>query len=137
MTEQEFWDATMPEPNTGCALWTRSPDKKGYGRLSWNGRPQQAHRIAYQIANGPIDAGLLVCHRCDTPACVNPEHLFLGTNQQNLVDCVRKGRHPGAALTHCKRGHEFTPANTRVRSVAGGRTARVCRACHRTEKGRK
>lgn len=65
---------------------------KGYGTINIGGRMTLAHRASYAVANGPIDPGLVVCHRCDTPACVNPDHLFVGTHKDNTQDCVRKGR---------------------------------------------
>lgn len=93
----EFDDAYAPEPNTGCWLWVRSLNSNGYGQLSRNGKQHQAHRYSWALHNGPIPAGLYVCHRCDTRACVNPEHLFLGTALDNMQDMKRKGRerHPG------------------------------------------
>ena len=83
----------LPEPNCGCWLWTGDKSgKMGYGRLMYQGRTRAAHRVAYQIFRGPITDGLLVCHRCDVPLCVNPDHLFLGTYTDNSDDMIRKGR---------------------------------------------
>lgn len=118
-----------PEPNTGCWLWIASYDRNGYGRcVGPTGRTVQAPRRAYELMVAPLEAGKFVCHRCDNPACVNPDHLFLGTVADNVADMMRKGRHPLSARGCCKRGHEFTPENTRAE---GDGRVRVCRRCQR------
>ena len=95
----------IPEPNTGCWLWTATGDEKGYGHFRYKGRPQKAHRASWMLHRGEIPDGMLVCHHCDTPACVNPDHLFLGTNDDNMRDRQEKGRQargeraPTAVLT--------------------------------------
>jgi hypothetical protein len=78
---------SVVDPETGCHLWTGTLIPGGYGRVH-----VAAHRLAYQLANGPIPGGMLVLHRCDNPPCCNPEHLFLGSPQDNMTDKVRKGR---------------------------------------------
>jgi hypothetical protein len=84
---------SIPEPNTGCWLWTSGVNKPaGYGILTVEGRCVTAHRAAYEAFCGPIPTGLCVCHRCDVKLCINPEHLFLGTVQDNQTDKARKGR---------------------------------------------
>lgn len=75
-----------------CWLWTGCKSKKGYGRFYWDERMQKAHRVSYFLAFGKWDDGLMVLHKCDNPACVNPKHLFLGTNQDNVEDRGRKNR---------------------------------------------
>lgn len=91
----EFW--TAPNEETGCREWTGERDRRGYGKMyvkTPNGKRRiMAHRWAYTHFVGPIPDGLLVCHHCDNPPCTTIEHLFLGTHQDNRIDCVRKGRH--------------------------------------------
>ena len=83
-----------PVPLTGCWLWTGCWDKRGYGKFKVdNVAAGKAHRFFYEKLAGPIPPGMLVCHKCDTPPCVNQEHLFLGTDADNMRDKMRKGRH--------------------------------------------
>ena len=65
---------------------------KGYGLLGYKGKTTRAHKLAYELTYGPVPAGLHVLHKCDTPSCVNPDHLYLGTNADNVRDKVAKGR---------------------------------------------
>lgn len=87
-------DSYVPVPETGCWLWVGRTTKDGYGLLAGGrrGKSLRAHRAMYQATRGPIPAGLFVCHKCDTPSCVNPDHLFLGTPKDNVIDMFRKGR---------------------------------------------
>ena len=77
---------------SGCWIWQGPKNKKGYGSLCRNGKKVQAHRAAWEMKNGPIPPGMFICHHCDTPSCVNESHLFLGTAQDNTLDCIQKGR---------------------------------------------
>jgi LSD1 subclass zinc finger protein len=83
-----------------CWLYSGSVDGGGYGTVSTRRgqAPAKAHRISYQHHHGEIPSGMKVCHRCDTPACVNPAHLFLGTQQDNVRDCFAKGRNSPRSL---------------------------------------
>jgi len=91
-----FWKYISPEPNSGCWLWDGGVNACGYGILGVFQRSTLAHRFSYQLHYGDIPAGLNVLHRCDVPCCVNPEHLFLGTQNDNVQDMERKARsyHP-------------------------------------------
>lgn len=82
------------EPNSGCWLWSGAPGSGGYGVVKYDGRNQKAHRVSWALHTGAMPPrDRKVCHRCDTPACVNPGHLWLGTQQDNIADMVAKGRH--------------------------------------------
>ncbi len=82
---------SQPQPN-GCRLWIAARNPKGYGHLKWEGVVWQAHRLSWTHTNGPIPDGMEVLHRCDTPPCIEPACLFLGTNYDNVRDRVGKQR---------------------------------------------
>ena len=89
---QRLHTKSEPDLNTGCLLWAGSVNHSGYGLISVAGKLRLAHRFAYEVASGSIPAGLMVCHKCDTPGCINPEHMFLGTARDNNRDRDAKGR---------------------------------------------
>lgn len=88
---------------SGCILWTAGKSSKGYGKI-WDEVSKTtvaAHRYAYELAYGDIPDGMFVCHHCDTPACVNPVHLFLGDHIANMADMRSKDRHPRGERSGC------------------------------------
>ena len=93
MTAQKrFFDNIERVTESGCWLWTGGVDGSGYGRILVGDDRLKAHRYSYMLHIGPIPEGAYICHRCDVPACVNPAHLFAGTQQDNVTDCMNKGR---------------------------------------------
>jgi hypothetical protein len=76
-----------------CHVWAASKNPDGYGRFALNGKQEKAHRVSWMLANGDIPKGKMICHHCDNPSCVNPDHLFLGDQSDNMIDMHNKGRH--------------------------------------------
>ena len=97
---KRFWDKV--EKTDGCWNW-KANKANGYGHFSLYGKKIKAHRYSWIMKYGEIPAGMLICHHCDNKACVNPDHLFIGTQSDNLKDCVRKGRKPKLF----KPGHKY------------------------------
>lgn len=89
--EERFW--ARVEKTDACWLWTGGFRRKGYGAAWFNGRQQSAHRVAWEMANGPVPPGLHLLHTvCDNPRCVRPDHMRAGTNRENHAERVAKGR---------------------------------------------
>ena len=89
-----FESMVVSIPECGCWIWmgTQRDEKRGYGQFFMNKKRERAHRASWLLYNGNIPENMLVLHRCDTPACVNPHHLFLGTDRDNVQDCINKKR---------------------------------------------
>ena len=117
-------DRSIPEPNSGCLLWTLAYYPNGYGHASYRGLETCAHRVSWQLHCGPIADGLHVCHKCDNRACVNPDHLFLGTPQDNAADKVAKGRHPRGVMKCNAKLSEDTVRAIRSSELGGRDLAR-------------
>ena len=132
-----FWSKVKVGAADECWEWQAGLDSDGYGRIQFDGKRQGAHRFSWILHNTDIPQGMCICHRCDNPACVNPNHLFLGTQVDNIYDMVSKNRNylPPKA-THCVQGHEYTPENTKMNN-----NKRKCRTCanagHRRRYARK
>ncbi len=93
---ERFYAKVSPEPNSGCHLWAGSIRTRGHGQFYLRGARGGAligaHRLAWMLERGELKSTDFVCHRCDLPYCVNPDHLFLGSQRDNMHDCVTKGR---------------------------------------------
>ena len=128
-----FWRHVEPEPNSCCWLWRGGLIGNGYGRFRRGpahirGRAL-AHRVAWELTRGPIPAGLAVCHRCDTPRCCNPYHLFLGTVADNNRDMCQKGRarYLRGSKIPCAKLSETLIPTIRHRYAAGEFITRIAR----------
>lgn len=127
--EERFWSKV--DKTDDCWVWVAAKTGGGYGYIGVaGGKIARAHRISYEWAKGPIPEGLFVCHTCDNRACVNPEHLFVGTHSDNMKDMMAKGRKHKPFKSSCKHGHEYTPENTYYNT-------RGHKCCHTCMKGRR
>jgi len=109
---------------TPCIPWVGTEASGGYGRPMFRGRRCGAHQVMYELVYGPIPDGLVVRHACDWPPCINPLHLLLGTQQQNIEDMVERGRHSNGRdkIEKCPRcGGDFSVLD---------RGERRCRPCY-------
>lgn len=122
--ESRLLEHKVVKPN-GCWELNTTTFPNGYSRVSVEGVYHMAHRISAELYLKNFDAMLNVLHKCDNPTCWNPEHLFQGTQKDNLLDCSNKKRHHNSIKTHCKYGHEYTPENTYI----GKRGNRICKSC--------
>ena len=94
LTRRERFEGLIEVKDNGCWLWIGGLTRGGYGNFRWDTtKVRRAHRASWEIYKETIPEGLQVCHRCDVVSCVNPDHLFLGTQTENLKDMVNKGRH--------------------------------------------
>ena len=122
-----FWRKVTK--SDGCWEWTGSCGAKGYGQVGVKGKNLRTHRVSWELTNGKIPEQLIVCHHCDNPKCVRPDHLFLGTNKDNTQDMLSKGRQWNQHIdkTHCPQGHPYSGDNLIV-SVKGWRYCRTCQS---------
>lgn len=133
--EERFRDNVMPEPNSGCWFWTGAISM-GYGVMSVDGKSTRAHRLSWNLHRGKIPEGMFVCHKCDNPACVRPDHLFLGDQKANMSDCSQKGMIKTAPSWVCgeRQGSaKLTEKNVRMireSKLSTSQLGRILGVCH-------
>ena len=133
--QNRFWAKVQKKSENECWDWQGAKNSKGYGQFFTGGSSKSVHRLSYQLHNLAIPDGLIICHRCNNRSCVNPAHLYAGTNFDNMKQASEEKRLHSQSKTHCKNGHEFTPENTvyRKQGKKEGRAPdsvyRYCRAC--------
>lgn len=89
---ERFQDKYIPVTESGCWLWIGACDCKGRARIAYKGRNARASHVAWELFRGPVPVGSMLCHHCDIPACVNPDHLYIGDSHTNVQDMMRRGR---------------------------------------------
>lgn len=120
------------DDSSKCWNWLGTKDKNGYGKLSYKSTHWRAHRLVFHIYKSEINKYEIICHKCDNPSCVNPDHLFLGNPLINMHDKVKKGRLKNQNMnkTHCKNGHEFIHENILWSKTNIGNPKRTCKICY-------
>lgn len=115
--------------DAGCWVWQGAVQTQGYGLRSYRGKYWRTHRLAYYLWKGDIPKGMDVCHTCDVRLCINPDHLWVGTRSENMLDASYKRKWPHQAAPTCEHGHPRTPENVYMYM---GRQQK-CRVCIRAK----
>jgi hypothetical protein len=131
MNKKIFKSYLILTDKSGCWIWSRYKDKAGYGKLYFRNKVYLAHRVSYILYKTEIPKGSCVLHKCDQPSCCNPNHLFIGSQADNVKDMIKKGRSKSGIFnskkTHCPKGHEYTPDNIYSNGIK--RSQRLCATC--------
>lgn len=135
---EQVWDRVKVTPS-GCWEWQGARDKKGYGSVRVKGKTRRVHRLAWELTYGGVPVSLLVCHRCDNPPCINPEHLLAQTSKENTMDMERRIRYKGRfKIGRIPENRKFTPAKIsaiRRKYRTGTCTQKELAAKHSTSQG--
>lgn len=125
---ERFWNKVNKTPS--CWEWT-SPLSNGYGSILWNGKPQRAHRVIFEIIGKQIPDGLVVDHVCRNRKCINPKHLRFVTPRTNVLENSNSVSAMNARKTKCLRGHVYDAENTKILSNTDSKDSmqRVCKKC--------
>ncbi len=116
-------------PWSGCWIWLKSLNNSGYGTVSIKGKSAFAHRFSWEFYRGKIPSGKYVLHKCDIPSCVNPDHLFIGSQRENHIDSQEKGRRYKQPPDKCMHGHTAIAEN-----VYFSNGHRYCLLCKRASR---
>lgn len=146
---EELFYAKISRNPEGCWEWQGRMKSAGSGKkkrgqygqfaVYYPGRPvgkrkgvMDAHRLMWIISNGAVEGNQVICHRCNNQKCVRPDHLYAGTQKDNVKDSLKAGTHITLNLSNfCPQGHEYTPENTYISTNRQGYTGRNCRECNR------
>ena len=121
--EERVWlHVTKGSPDE-CWIWQGGKSHNGYGQMTSEGTTVRAHRVTWEIENGPIPVGLEIHHLCQNPACVNPNHLEVVTHEKNMHEFIP----PNKLKTHCPKGHPYDEENTYIVPTTGWRQCKTCR----------
>lgn len=123
-----------------CWFWIGATTGDGYGQIKIGKKNIKVHRYFWELHNNKkIPSGLVACHICDIKNCVRPDHLFIGTNQDNIRDASKKGRiyNPKRFITHCKHGHEYTEKNTMIHNKRKTRSCKECKKIKDSKRDRR